>query len=179
VDTVYLGTFRKELFEEIGLYDTECRASEDAELNLRILKAGKKIYMDGELQVVYFPRKTLGSLARQYFRYGRGRAYTTRKHRRMTSWRQAAPVLLLVGIGSAIVLGFWQPWFWAVPVVYVGALVLVSLFSWRGKRGEELGKIPFRQRIKLVGAWVAMHVAWGLGFVWETIMRLIPKRDRD
>ena len=179
VDTVYLGTFRKVLFEEIGLYDTECRTNEDAELNLRILKAGKKIYMDGGIQVIYYPRETLDRLARQYFRYGRGRAYTTLKHRRLTSWRQAAPVALLAGLGGAIVLGIWQPWFWTLPVVYLGSLVLVSFLSWRGKKGEGLGKIPFRQRIKLVGAWVAMHVAWGLGFVWETINRLRLEKERE
>ena len=94
-DTVYLGTFRKELFKDIGLYDLRSSANEDAELNLRILKAGGKVYLDSSIEVIYFPRESLKELAIQYFRYGRGRCYTTLKHRKMTSFRQIAPVLLV------------------------------------------------------------------------------------
>jgi glycosyltransferase involved in cell wall biosynthesis len=38
-DTVYLGAFRKELFDDIGSYDPNSHPNEDAELNLRILKS--------------------------------------------------------------------------------------------------------------------------------------------
>ncbi|MDQ1352345.1 MAG: hypothetical protein QG657_2651, partial [Acidobacteriota bacterium] len=36
VDTVYLGAFRKRIFETVGLFDTNCRTNEDAELNIRL-----------------------------------------------------------------------------------------------------------------------------------------------
>ncbi|WP_333656536.1 glycosyltransferase family 2 protein, partial [Dissulfurispira sp.] len=39
VDTVYLGCFKKNIFEKIGLFDPEMTTNEDAELNLRILKS--------------------------------------------------------------------------------------------------------------------------------------------
>ncbi|MCP5053395.1 MAG: glycosyltransferase family 2 protein, partial [bacterium] len=84
VDTVYLGTFKKDVFETVGLYDTNCRTNEDAELNIRLLKEGKKIYLDSSIQVEYLPRDSFAKLALQYFLYGRGRAYTTVKHRQVT-----------------------------------------------------------------------------------------------
>jgi len=127
VDTVYLGAFRKSLFDDVGLYDPKAVPNEDAELNLRILKAGKKIYIDGSLKVEYFPRESFKKLAKQYFRYGKGRAYTTLKHKAMTSWRQAAPVALVVGLVLSGGIGFWLPFFWGLPLVYLLVLVGIAL----------------------------------------------------
>jgi len=109
VDTVYLGTFWIKLFDEIGLYDANANPNEDAELNLRILKAGKKIYLDSSIKVIYFPRESLKKLAMQYFKYGRGRCYTTLKHRKITSLRQLGPFGLVVGLILSLILSFFCP----------------------------------------------------------------------
>ena len=134
VDTVYLGTFKKSLFEKIGMYDTNCKTAEDAELNLRILKDGKKIYQDSSIEVTYFPRKTLPALAMQYFRYGRGRCLTVLKHKKITSLRQAAPVALVLGLVTSFVMSIWTPLSLLFPLAYILSLFGVSIFSWRKKR---------------------------------------------
>jgi len=129
VDTVYLGAFRRSLFDEIGFYDEAADANQDAELNMRILAAGKTIYLDHTLEVLYFPRESLCRLARQYFRYGRGRARTALKHRRLTSWRQAAAPVLFIGLGGSMIAALWKPVFFAIPATYAAGLVAVALFS--------------------------------------------------
>jgi len=159
VDTVYLGTFRKELFDEMGLYDTNCRTNQDGEMNLRITKAGKKIYLDSSIKVIYFPRETLKKLAKQYFQYGRGRCYTTLKHRKITSMRQIGPVVLVMGISGAIGLSFWKPVFLLVPLAYLVGIFLAALFSWWKK------KIPLKQRLVMGMAWGIMHISWGFVFI--------------
>jgi len=163
VDTVYLGTFRKTLFDEIGLYDTNCRTNEDAELNLRILKAGKKIYLDGSIEVIYFPRETLRGLFCQYFNYGKGRCYTTLKHKKMTSWRQFAPIALVLTLISSVTTSFFMPIFILAPILYIGATLFISLISWPKK------KINFKIRLLMALAFVIMHISWGLGFLIELI----------
>ena len=45
VDTVFLGAFRRRVFETVGLYDPGAITNEDAELNQRILAAGGKVYL--------------------------------------------------------------------------------------------------------------------------------------
>ena len=40
VDTVFLGAFRRRIFEKIGLYDPKAITNEDAELNQRLLSSG-------------------------------------------------------------------------------------------------------------------------------------------
>ena len=167
VDTVYLGAFRKEVFDNVGLFDTRCRTNEDAELNLRILKAGGKIYLDSSLRVRYSPRRSLGNLSAQYFKYGKGRAYTTWKHKRLTSWRQAAPVGLALTILLLLGLSFWKPLFLLGLPFYLLVLSLAGFASWPKKR------IPFKQRVLLGTVFFMMHVAWGFGFLVYLITRRV------
>lgn len=165
VDTVYLGTFWKKLFDEIGLYDTNCKTNEDAELNLRILKVGKKIYLDSSIKIIYFPREFLRKLAKQYFKYGRGRSYVTLKHRKITSLRQLGPVGLVVGLCLSIILSFFWPLFLLFPLCYLLTLFLIALLSWPKK------KIPLRQRFLTGTAWSIMHICWGIGFLSGLIFK--------
>lgn len=162
VDTVYLGTFWKKLFNEIGLYDTN-KTNEDAELNLRILKAGKKIHLDSSIKVIYFTRESLKKFATQYFKYGRARYYTILKHRKITSLRQLAPVALVVGLSLSIILSFFWPLFLLFPLFYLLALLLTALFSWPKK------KIPSKQKMLIGMAFAIMHVSWGMGFFFPLI----------
>lgn len=165
VDTVYLGTFWKKLFDEIGLYDTNCKTNEDAELNLRIQKAGKKIYLDSSIRVIYFPRKSLKKLAAQYFKYGKGRCYTSLKHRKITSLRQLGPIVLVIALFLSIILSFFRPLFLLFPFAYLIALFLTVLISLIKKN------IPLKQQLLTGLALVIMHTCWGMGFLSYLIFR--------
>ena len=72
VDTVFLGAFRRRVFETVGLYDPGAFTNEDAELNQRILEAGGKVYLSRDIVVHYFPAGPSPPSLRQYFRYGLG-----------------------------------------------------------------------------------------------------------
>ena len=128
----FVGTFRKKLFEEIGTYDSRAHPNEDGELNLRILKSGRKIYVDGSIEVTYLPRRALGALAQQYFHYGRGRAYTTWKHKRLTGLRQIAPPVVVASLAGSLLAGIVWPFALLLPVAYAGILI----------RGVAAGEAP-------------------------------------
>jgi succinoglycan biosynthesis protein ExoA len=171
VDTAYLGTFRKSFLEEIGLYDTSFRTNEDAELNIRTLKEGKKIYLDPDLVVDYFPRNTFRGLARQYFLYGRGRSKTVLKHGRVTSWRQVLPPVLVLGGAAAVLGGIFERLLWLFPIAYmlaisIGAVVIKTDGELRAGIGLKLGS-----------AWAIaiMHVCWGAGFIFELGLAALKK----
>jgi len=157
--SVPFGTFRKELFDNVGLYDPKAKANEDAELNLRIQKAGGKVYLDSSIKVTYFPRESLKELAVQYFKYGRGRCYTTLKHRKITAPRQILPVFLVLGLLFSVVLSFFRPIFLLFPLSYLGALFLTTLFSWPKQ------SIPFKRRVLAYLAFLIIHICWGIGFL--------------
>jgi len=169
VDTVYLGAFQKKELLATGLFDTECRTNEDAELNIRLLKAGKKIYLDSSIQVEYLPRDTFGKLAKQYFLYGFGRAYTTVKHRLFTSYRQAAPPLLVMALVATLLLSLLNPLFLILWGGYMGALLAVALLTWRKR------EISFSIRVLMGVAFMVMHLSWGGGFIGFFIKKVWPK----
>jgi len=183
------GTFRKELFDEIGGYDIKAIANQDSELNVRIICAGKKIFVDSDIKVTYFPRKTLKELASQYFRYGRGWARTAIRHKMLTGWRQAAaPMLLLVIVYAVVRAVAGQPAHLIVPTTYALGLVVAALFTLdmgvgekertlKGKRtperagtGEsEQPPIAPKTRMIVAAAWSVMHLCWGAGFLYGLI----------
>jgi succinoglycan biosynthesis protein ExoA len=103
VDTVFLGTFRRKVFETIGLWDPGAITNEDAELNQRILDSGGQIYLSRDIVVHYFPRDSLKTLAKQYYKYGRGRARTLLKLGRFLGLRPMVPFFMVVG-GAALIL---------------------------------------------------------------------------
>jgi glycosyltransferase involved in cell wall biosynthesis len=102
VDTVFLGAFRRKVFETIGLWDPGAITNEDAELNQRILDAGGQIYLSRDIVVHYYPRDSYKALAKQYFRYGRGRARTLLKLGAFPTLRPLLPFLLVSG-GAALI----------------------------------------------------------------------------
>jgi len=97
VESVFNGAFRRRVFERAGMYDPGAITNEDAELNQRILECGGKIYLSRDIVAYYFPRNSYSGLARQYFKYGKGRARTLLKHGSLPSVRPLIPFLSTVG----------------------------------------------------------------------------------
>lgn len=162
VDTVFLGAFRRQVFETIGLWDPRAITNEDAELNQRILEAGGQIYLSRDIVVHYFPRDSLRSLAKQYFRYGRGRARTLLKLGAFTNVRPALPFLMVAS--EAILLAV--PPLWPIAAASLAAYALAT-----GIEAVRVGSSIGASAVPTVGAiFPVLHVSHGLGFaagLWQ------------
>ncbi len=162
VDTVFLGAFRRQVFETIGLWDPRAITNEDAELNQRILEAGGQIYLSRDIVVHYFPRDSLRSLAKQYFRYGRGRARTLLKLGAFTNVRPALPFLMVAS--EAILLAV--PPLWPIAAASLAAYALAA-----GVEAVRVGSSIGASAVPTVGAiFPVLHVSHGLGFaagLWQ------------
>ena len=97
VESVFNGAFRRRVFETAGMYDPGAITNEDAELNQRILESGGKIFLSRDIVAYYYPRDSYVGLAKQYFKYGKGRARTLLKHGGLPSIRPLVPFLFTVG----------------------------------------------------------------------------------
>ena len=53
-------------------------SSAAASFNQRLLETGGQIYLSRDIEVHYYPRDSFATLAKQYWKYGRGRARTVR-----------------------------------------------------------------------------------------------------
>lgn len=156
VDTVFLGAFRKKVFDIVGNYDPNAITNEDAELNQRILEAGGKIFLSKKIVVHYFPRDSFSSLAKQYFKYGRGRARTLLKHRTLPTPRPALPFLMVVSGAALLATSPLHPF--APPAFGLyGAMSIVEAL--RVSRRHGLRYAPVVAMIFPV-----LHVSHGVGF---------------
>lgn len=168
VDTVFLGAFRRSVFERIGLYDAGAITNEDAELNQRILGAGGRVYLSRSIVVHYFPRRDFRSLMKQYFAYGRGRARTLRKHGSLPSWRPVFPFLFVVGWMALLGVPPLHPLAPAAAGLYAGATGAESL---------RVGGLLGLGTVLLI--WVifpVMHISHGAGFA-AGLWRYLRKPD--
>jgi cellulose synthase/poly-beta-1,6-N-acetylglucosamine synthase-like glycosyltransferase len=167
VESVWPGAFRREVFERVGLFDVNAVTNEDAELNQRILAAGGRVYLSRDIVVHYYPRGSIRALARQYFRYGQGRARTLVKHGKLLSLRPALPFLGLVAETTLLVLAPWQ----------VGALSLAGYALATGAEAIRVGRTEGLAAIPVVWAvFPVIHVAHGTGF-GAGLVRYLLKPD--
>src|SRR5262249_1078406 len=102
VDTVYLGCWRREIFDRIGFFDEELVRNQDDEFNLRIVRSGGGVWQSPKIQSWYTPRASLRDLCRQYSQYGYWKLRVIQKHRLPASMRHIVPagfVALLMILG--------------------------------------------------------------------------------
>lgn len=156
VDTVFLGAFRRKVFDVVGGYDPNAITNEDAELNQRILAAGGRVYLSKKIVVHYFPRSSFRALAKQYFKYGKGRARTLLKHRTFPTPRPAIPFLTVLGGASLLLTSPWQPF---TPVAFGLYGAMCSVEAVRVSRRHGLMYAPVVALIFPV-----LHVSHGVGF---------------
>ncbi len=100
-ESAYLGVMRREVLEEVGLFDETIRRGEDWELNLRIRQAGHKVWFDPQLSVTYWPRESWLRLARQFRATGAWRGELVRRYGRRNSIRYFAPPALVLACRRA------------------------------------------------------------------------------
>jgi cellulose synthase/poly-beta-1,6-N-acetylglucosamine synthase-like glycosyltransferase len=72
--------FRKKVFKEIGLYDTNCATGEDQDISIRAARAGWELYFQPRAQVGHRCRKSLRQFMKQWFKYGLHHPYILKKH---------------------------------------------------------------------------------------------------
>ena len=70
-----------------GIFDEHLVRNQDDEFNLRLIRAGGKIWQSPDIVSWYSPRATLKALFVQYFQYGFWKAAVIRKHKLPGSWR--------------------------------------------------------------------------------------------
>lgn len=106
VDTVYLGCWKREVFDRFGFFDEALVRDQDDEHNLRIIRRGGRIWQSPKIQSWYHSRTSLKGLFNQYLQYGYWKVRVIRKHRLPASLRHLVPgaflltVLLLILAGA-------------------------------------------------------------------------------
>ncbi|MBA3459999.1 MAG: glycosyltransferase [Deltaproteobacteria bacterium] len=162
VDTVFLGAFRRRVFESVGLWDPKAITNEDSELNQRILESGGQIYLSKDIVVHYFPRDSFKSLATQYFRYGRGRARTLLKLGKVPTLRPFIPFLTVTGAAATLAI----PLLWPLaPAVFATYALMTGAEAVRV--GKDLGLSGIATIWRIFPTLHASHAAGVAAGFWQ------------
>src|SRR5262245_60335860 len=169
VDTVPYGCWRKATLIKLGLFDPLLVRNQDDELNLRLLRAGGRIWQSPKIRSWYSPRSSLSALFRQYCQYGYWKVAVIRKHTLPGSWRHVVPVvfvganlLLFLLTGAGIASGAEWRWtalkLWAcIAGSYILASGIASLATARKRGWKTMPVLPI--------VFLTYHIAYGFGFL--------------
>ena len=143
VDAVPFAVFKREVFDRVGLFDTELVRNQDTEFFGRAARAGVRVFMDPEVRSVYRARGTLGGLLRQGFRNAYWNVKVWRQNPSAFQWRHAIPGLftfsLLAGGALALALPPFRPLLGLELAVYAAAAVGAAIhIAARSRRAAAL-----------------------------------------
>lgn len=161
VDTVYLGSWPRGVFQRVGLFDEEQVRNQDDEFNYRLRARGGRILLCPLIKSQYHNRATLGSLWRQYLQYGYWKVRVMQKHLRQMRLRQFAPALFVSALVASLLAAPWSiAGRWALGgllATYMAANLAASIMV--------AAKGGWRMLPLLPVVFATLHVAYGVGFL--------------
>jgi glycosyltransferase involved in cell wall biosynthesis len=164
-ESVYLGAYRRDVFERVGYFDEEMVRNQDDEFNYRLRARGGKIVLYPTIRSIYYNRSTARSLWRQYFQYGLWKVRVAQKLPGQMRPRHFIPGGLVVSlIGGGIL----APVVRAIRLAWLTTLILYSLFNLAVSL--KIASQTQRRHFKfLILVFPILHLAYGSGFIWGLI----------
>ena len=153
-DSVTFGAWKKEIFDEVGLFDEQLKRNQDDEFHYRAKSKGKKIYQNPEIRLWYYPRNTLKGLFKQYFQYGLYKPKVLKKVNSEIKIRHLAPagmLLYFISLPIAVIIPIW-----AGPFL----LYLLGDIFFSFKANGSL-----KVKLSALVAYPAIHIGYGAGFI--------------
>ena len=171
VTTVVYGAYRREAFEKYGFFDERFIRAQDYEFNLRIVRAGGKIYQDPAIKSYYYPRRSPAKLFKQYFQYGDWKMQVLMKHGALSIKNFIPPLYFLAILGSALG-ALWDH----IPLYVLSFLAgsyligLVAIALWARKRNAGGGN-----SLLIAVVLFLIHTGFSIGFYKGVINALAWK----
>jgi GT2 family glycosyltransferase len=173
VDSVWGGFYKAEVFSIVGYFDEELVRNQDDELNLRLNRAGLKIWQSPLIRFSYICRDSLVKLFQQYSQYGFWKVRVMRKHRLPASMRHLVPGGF---VGSMLLLSLFslispraRLLLATLSCLYIGSNLIASLITCRRpKDWKYLPVMPF-----VFGSY---HFGYGWGFLRGLVDFLLLKK---
>lgn len=154
-DHVYLGAWKRKLFDEIGYFDEKLIRNQDDEFHYRAKSFGKKIYLSSEIISYYFPRKTFRSLFKQYFEYGLFKPIVLKKIKSEIKLRHLIPALFAIYILLLPLIVLLNKFFLIPLLIY---FLLSFIFTFQSKEN-------FKRKLLIFVLFPIIHFAYGFGSI--------------
>jgi glycosyltransferase involved in cell wall biosynthesis len=160
VDSVYLGAWKKDIFNDTGLFDEKMIRNQDDEFHYRAKSLGKKIYLNPKIKSYYYPRENIRSLFKQYYQYGLYKPLVLRKIQSEIKARHLIPPLFTFYILSLPIVIFNK--YWIIPFLLYIALDILNSITIRN---------DFKSKIYALIVFPVIHISYGLGFLKSILIK--------
>ena len=173
VDTVPFGCYKKEVFEKIGLFDTDLTRNQDDEFNARLIQNGGRIFLIPSLKIKYFARDTFSKMFKMFYQYGLFKPLVNLKLKQPATIRQFVPPLFVLFLIGGSSLSFVSPLILSLFIIglsiYFGINTVVSFKLAKDKKDFNL--IPY-----LIWSFILIHISYGLGYLKGILDFIILKK---
>lgn len=166
VKTLAHACYRREVFDQVGLFNEKLLRSEDNELHYRIRKNGYRFCMDGNIYSEYQTRNSLCGMIKQKYGNGKWIGITSKISPRIFSLYHFVPFLFLISqllFLSLFIIGLIVPGLFLLMLPYVietGAYILLDILL--SVKSAITYKMPLGV-IVLPFLFPLLHFAYGLG----------------
>lgn len=162
VDTVPFGCYRREIFNKIGLFDTDLTRNQDDEFNARLKKAGGKIFLIPGIKIEYFARESWAKMAKMFYQYGFFKALVLKKLAVPATIRQFFPLAFLIYLVTLMIVAVFSPLmalFYSVFLLFY--LILSLAFSVKiSLKNDKYNLIWYMPVTFLI-----IHLSYGWGYL--------------
>ena len=159
VDTLAYALYRREVYDQVGLYDERLRRTEDNDMHYRMRRAGYRFYFSPDIVSCHAARATMRGQLRQKWGNGYWIGRTMRIQPRCFAPRHLIPALFVLALLFGLLLLPLSAW----PLLLLLSAYLVCdlFFAVRGALSQETGRLL--ALLTLPFLFPAVHVVYGVG----------------
>lgn len=156
---VFAGVWPRTTLERLGGWHPDFHVNEDAEMAARVLAGGGRIICLAAMGAQYAPRASVRGLWRQYWRFGRYRALTARRHPIALRRAHLASAALTATVAATI-----------LPARAVAGPARAATAAYAVAIGVAAARVSPTRTLRDIGgvalALATMHLSWGAGFIF-------------
>ncbi|SFV74958.1 Glycosyltransferase [hydrothermal vent metagenome] len=171
VDTVPFGCYKKEMFDKIGLYDTDLTRNQDDELNARLIQNGGKIFLIPSIKIKYYARDKFKKVFQMFYQYGLFKPLVNLKLKKPATLRQFIPPLFVAFLLFGVIFSFFSSYikwgFVSIFTLYMGLNFYVSYSL--AKKYKKMQLLFY-----LMYTFLIIHIAYGVGY-WRGIFDFVVR----
>ena len=167
VDTVPFFCLRKQVFQQLGLFNEDLLRGQDMEFNLRLKKAGGRTFLVPDIVSYYYARSDMKSFLKHNWCNGVWAILPFAYSNVMpVSWRHLVPLVFVsVLTGSSLVAFVW-------PFSLLGLLATASIYTAANLAAS--AHIAWRDRdiryiLVMPTVFASLHLCYGLGSLWGLV----------
>lgn len=154
VDTVPYGTFHRDVFVKIGMFDERLTRNQDNEFNDRLRRAGYKIAFDPAITIRYKNQSTLQGLLNQAYTTGVWNVYTLSLHHYTFKWRRFVPLFFVLYLLSVpLVCSLVNIVYLAPAILY---FVILTIFA-------SISPCSIVCKLRVAVTFFGYHLSYGFG----------------